>query len=127
MPKRDGVGAIDKVRNAYQAKRRKYVVKEWDNLEIYFDAITAEDMDSVKSRVQDPDSDYEQNVLMLIHNARDKEGKPLFVFGDKLTLMREADITVLQRAINFMWFSTPSLDEAREEIAENPTSDSDSV
>ena len=127
MPKRDGVGAIDKVRNAYQAKRRKYVVKEWDGLEMYFGPLTAEDMESVKSRVKDPDSDYEQNVLLLIHKARDKEGKPLFVYGDKLTLMKESDLVVLQQAINFMWSGVPSMDEAREEVAADPTSDSGSV
>jgi hypothetical protein len=119
--------AIDKVRSAYQARRRKHVVKEWDNLEMYFGPLTAEDMESVKTRVKDPDSDYEQNILLLIHKARDKEGKPLFAFGDKQVLMKESDLVVLQRAINFMWSGVPSLEEAREEVAENPTSDSDSV
>ena len=124
MPKRDGVGAIDKVRNAYQAKRRKYVVKEWDNLEIYFGPLTVDDMESVQSRVRNKDSQFELQVLMLIHKARDKDGKPLFVFGDKQVLMREADLVVLQDVVAFMWEGVPTPELALEQVEGNPTSDS---
>jgi hypothetical protein len=117
--------AIDSVRSAYQAKRRKLVVPEWDNLEMHFGPLTVADMESVKTRVKDPDSDYERNVLLLIHKARDAEGKALFAFGDKLVLMKEADLVVLQRAINFMWAGVGTLGEAREQIEEDPTSDSE--
>jgi hypothetical protein len=116
--------AIDSVRSAYQAKRRSLVVPEWDNLEMYFGPLTVDDMESVKSRVRDPESDYEQNILLLIHKARDKEGKPLFAFGDKKVLQGEANLVVLQRVINFMWEGVASIAEAEKELEVDPTSDS---
>jgi hypothetical protein len=61
---------------------------------------------------------------MLIHKARDKEGKALFAFGDKVVLQKEADLTVLQRVIAFMWEGVPTLELATEQVEGNPTSDS---
>jgi len=117
--------AIDRVRNAYQAKRRRIVIPEWDNMEIYFGPITIGDMESIESRVKNPDSNYERNLLLIIHKAQDKEGKALFGFGDKRVLEQEGDLTILQRLIVFMWEGVPGLEMARKIVEENPTSDSD--
>ena len=116
--------AIDSVRSAFQARRRKLVVPEWDNLEMYFGPLTVDDMESVQSRVRNPDSQFELQVLMLIHKARDVDGKALFAFGDKVVLMKEADLTILQRVIAFMWEGVPTLELATEQVEQNPISGS---
>jgi hypothetical protein len=125
MPKRNGTAPIDAVRRAYTQKRRKLVVPEWGNLEMYFGPLTVDDMESVNSRVKDESSAYERNVLLMIHKARDKEGSSLFNFGDKKVLEREADLLVMQRVINFIYEGVLDSDEAEEEVKGNPTSDSD--
>lgn len=117
--------AIDAVRSAYQAKRRSLVVPEWGDLEIYFGPLSIDDMESIERRVKDKDSRYERSVLLLIHKARDKEGKPLFEFGDKKVLEAEADVTVLNRIVAFMWEGVPDMDAARRELEGNPLSDSE--
>jgi hypothetical protein len=124
MPKRNGTAPIDAVRRAYTQKRRSIVVEEWGDLEMYFGPLTVEDMESIESRVRDPDSQYERNVILIIHKARDKDGGQLFNFGDKKILMAEADLTVLQRVIKFMWEGVLTLEDAKEEIEGNPISGS---
>lgn len=113
--------AIDKVRNAYQAKRRKITIGEWDNLDVYFGPITIGDMETIETRLKNPDSNYERNLLLIIHKAQDVDGKPLFGFGDKQNLEREADLTILQRLIVFMWEGVPGLEAAKKIVEENPT------
>ena len=125
MPKRNSTGPIDAVRKAYTAKRRKLVVPEWGDLEMYFGPLTVDDMESVNSRVRDEKSAYERNVLLMIHKARDRDGSSLFAFGDKKVLEREADLLVMQRVINFIYEGVLDSDEAVEEVGGNPTSTSD--
>jgi len=113
--------AIDRVRNAYQARRRKLVVPEWDNLELYFGPVVGEDMESIRHRLKDSDSLYEQAVLLVIHMAKDKEGKALFGMGDKRVLMQEAEVKVINRIAAFIWGSTPMTDaEADKELEDSP-------
>jgi hypothetical protein len=116
--------AIDRVRNAYQAKKRSIVIPEWDNLELWFGPITVDDMESIEARVKNQDSNYERNLLLIIHKATDADGKNLFNFGDRTYLEKQADLTVLQRIIVFLWEGVPGMDEAKELVRENPPSDS---
>lgn len=112
---------IDRVRNAYQAKRRKIVIPEWDDMELYFGPVTGADIESVRTRLKDDSSLYEQNVLLIIHMAVDKEGKALFGFGDKQIMMREAEAQIINRLATFIWGRTPATDEeADKEIEESP-------
>ena len=116
--------AIDRVRNAYQAKRRSIVVPEWENMELFFGPLTVDDMVSIESRVSSNGTgegeQYERSILMLIHKARTKEGTAVFHFGDKKVLMSEADLIVINRVIAFMSSDVPSLDEARKQVEADP-------
>ena len=116
--------AIDRVRNAYQAKRRSIVVPEWEDMELFFGPLTVEDMVSIESRLSTNGTgegeQYERSILMLIHKAKTKEGRAVFNFGDKKVLMSEADLVVINRVVAFMSSDVPSLAEAKEQVETDP-------
>lgn len=112
---------IDRVRNAYQGKRRSIVVPEWGNLELWFGPLTVEDMVSIDERVGGNGNLYERSIYMLIHKARTQQGEPIFAFGDVKVLKTEADIAIVNRIIAAMTTDVPTLEQADEAIATDPT------
>lgn len=119
--------AIDVIRQSTTDQRRSIVVSEWGGLEMFFSRLTSSDIASVGDR--DPKSPQERNLILLIHKARDREGRPLFQMGDLHYLMTEADWFVLQKVVTFMYESSygGDLERAVEVLRENPSSASASA
>ena len=119
--------AIDAVRQAQSAKQRKLVIKEWGDLEMWFGPITIADLEAIEKR--EPRSSHERNIILLIHKARDKDGKPLFQMGDLHYLKTEADWTILNPIFAFMFESVigaGDVEEAKSELGETKASAGDS-
>ena len=113
--------AIDKVRAAYNTSKRRFVVREFEDLELWFGRLTTADMQAVLAR--EPKDSYEQDLILLIHKAQDAEGKPAFQMGDVHYLKTEADYVVLRRIIAFMYDATALSDkEATQQIEQDPSS-----
>jgi len=113
--------AIDKVRSAYNVSKRKLVVPEFDDLELWFGRLTTSDMQAVLAR--EPKDSYEQDLHLLIHKAQDAEGKPAFQMGDLHYLKTEADYVVLRRVIAFMYDATALVEkEVTKQVEEDPSS-----
>jgi len=121
MPRKvtESVRPIDAVVEAFRAKRRQHEVPEW-GLTLYFGPITAYEMEEVGKRAKGK-GQFEQNIILLIYKARNAEGRPVFEMGDKEALKNEADLTVLQRLVNFMW---DGVSDAKERVEADPTSSS---
>lgn len=114
-----GLRPIDRVRQAYGGATRSLKIPEWEGMELFFGPLTTADMEAVEER--NPKNTYDRNIVLLIHKAKDSEGKPLFGMGDKTYLRVEGDFVVLQRIISFMFGTTFDLDAAKKEVEENPT------
>lgn len=113
--------AIDKIRASYNAAQRQLVVPEFDGLELFFSRLTTADMQAVLAR--EPKDSYEQDLVLLIHKAKDAEGKPAFQMGDLHYLKTEADYVVLRRIIGFMYEAAMLTEkEAKEQIETDPPS-----
>lgn len=112
--------AIDVIRRCSVEQRRSIKVPEWEGLELFFGKITVADMQAVEER--EPKTPQERNVILVIHKAQDKAGKPVFSFGDMHYLVTEADFVVLQRVWNFMFESAYTPAEAKEAIKTDPPS-----
>ena len=93
---------------------------EWDNMDLYFGPMTVADIEAIEER--DPKSGHERNLILLVHKAKNADGKPLFQMGDVHHLKTEADWIVLQRVFAFMFETALSPEEAREKIDSDPTS-----
>ena len=117
-----GHRAIDKVREAYSSDRKKMHVPEWD-LDLYLGPVTVDDMEAVDAR--DPKTPWDRNLILLVHMAKNENGKPLFQMGDIHVLKNETPFLVLQRIIGEMLSSVVEAAEAEAELEENPTSVSD--
>lgn len=118
-----GPRAIDAVRSSYSGQKHSIKVPEWNDLELFFAPITVEDMEFARERK--PESTLEQSLLLLIHMAKDAAGAPLFQMGDMHYLKTEADFTILNRVISFMWAGADSIEDAEEELEKNQVSASD--
>lgn len=120
--------AIDRVRSAFHATRDKMLVPEWSTpeepFELFYTPITAADDEAVEAR--EPKSTAERHVLFFIIKARDEHGKPLFEFGDKYTLLTEAEYSVVLRCVTAMYSLTGvrTLEEAKKNSGLIPPSTS---
>lgn len=117
--------AIDKIRAASVLERRKLVVKEWGDLEVYIRKITVRDVQAVRALA--PDEADVQNVHLLCRVAQDQAGQPLFQSGDVDYLLNEADYNVVAQMIAFIFVAAyPTLEAAvtdqRKVIESDPTS-----
>lgn len=113
--------AIDKIRAAYNTARRRILVPEFEELELFFGRLTTSDMQAVLGR--EPKDSYEQDLILLIHKAQDAEGKPAFQMGDLHYLKTEADYVVLRRIIAFMYDTTAlSEKEVTKQVEQDPSS-----
>ena len=101
-------------------ERRCITIAEWDDLDLWFGPVTTVSMEQVDAR--DPKNNLERSLLMLVTMATDEGGKPLFEFGDIHTLKTTTEFAVLQRVFDFMLSSWMEKAEAKNRIAEDPTS-----
>lgn len=115
--------AVDIVLAHSKEERRAIVVPEWDNLELWFGKITVSDLQTVAGL--DPRDVHERNLMLLCLKAQDKEGNKLFALGDSPLLKREADWSILQNVVEFMYRKIlSSKEEAAKKLEEDPTSGS---
>lgn len=113
---------IDIIRRCSALDRRKMTIPEWDNLDLYFGKITVADWDTVEAR--NPETNMDRNILLIITKAKLEDGSPAFSMADRHQIRAEADLTVLQSVINFMYASAyNSLEEAEEAVKTDPFSD----
>lgn len=112
------IRAIDRARSAWTATRDMVEVPEWADdsgtpLEVFFTRLTAADHEAVRAR--EPKTDADTNVLLLIHKARDEQGKNLFEFGDRHMLLAEVEYAIILRVIGAMLRGRQiaSVDEAK--------------
>jgi len=122
------VRTIDRLRTHYNAQRRSIVVKELGGLEVFFTPISAYEVDEVARRIKARGAkagDFDRNLYLVIFKAKDSEGRELFSMGDFDALKKEADITVLQEIIAFMWADVSAPEKAKEEIKADPIVASD--
>ncbi len=122
-----GRRAVDVIRKRYMGERRCLIVQEWfdedlypDGLEMWFPPITGNLMQEVEAR--DPTNNFERQLVLMLLNATDKGGKPLFEMGDKDALMKSGEWSVLQRVFEFMLAPWITKEEATEMIERDPTS-----
>lgn len=115
---------IDLIRQAFSTKMTSIEIPEWPDengkpLVFYFGPMTAADMD-VLGQVFDKESNIPQidrDLILLVHKARDADGKPMFLDVDKTYLKTSTFVTVLRRLLNFMWIGPAvSVEEAKDEI-----------
>jgi hypothetical protein len=116
--------AIDRARTAFHATRDMVTVPEWPDaegtpLEVYFTRLSAADVEAVRAREPKTDSDY--NVLLLINKAKDEQGKNLFEFGDRMSLLHDVEYAVLLKIIGAMTgLGQPqTVDEAKRVLGED--------
>jgi len=127
LASRRGMKAVDLVRKRYMGERRCLVVKEWvdeefypDGLEMWFPPITMNTMQEVEAR--DPKDNLERQLLLMVLNAVDEGGKPLFNTGDTHALRNETEYAILQRIFDFMLSSWVTKEDAVKMVADDPTS-----
>lgn len=114
--------AIDRVRAAFTMKPWRLSVEEWPNedgtpMVVTFLPLTMKDLEIIREGKDSDSSKLAEQVRLLIHKARDENGKPLFLAGDFHFLMSEARATVIQKIVNFMYTcGALSVDEAREAV-----------
>jgi hypothetical protein len=116
---------IDIVRRQRQATRRELRIPEWENQRLFFSRLTVNDMETVGAR--DSKSTLDRNLHLVIVKAELEDGTPAFQTGDLPLLKREADFTVVQRIIDFMFAAAsglPGSEEEADRIAQDPISGS---
>jgi len=113
--------AVDQIRHFSARDRQSITIPEWGDLTFYFTKLTVNDWEGVSER--DPKTPLERNMLLLALKAQGEDGKPVFQMGDMHALRSEADFTVVQRLITFMFQSSmPSVAAATEKLEADPTS-----
>lgn len=125
MPEETDVGRpIDVIRRCSSLNNREIVVPEWDGMKLYFGKMTGANWDSVDAR--SPKTDMDRHLLFLIMMAKQEDGTPAFQTGDKQYLVNEAELSVLQRVIAFMYEgSYKDVAQAEDAIEGNQPSGSD--
>lgn len=92
--------AIDRIASHFDSlAKRKIIVPEWGDLEIYATPMTLADRSQIYRGV-DSDDGHTPLVRVLIIKARDAEGRPLFSIADQPKLMNRADPVVVVRVAN---------------------------
>ena len=113
--------AIDKVVAAYEnTPKRSVVVPEWGGMEVFFNPVTVADMKAVEA--QNPKTEYDHNLYLIIRKAKDAEGKGLFQPGDKSKLESRVDMAALIRLVQALSSRIPKAEgEAKKAIEADPT------
>jgi len=118
---------IDKIRRATRDRRRSIEIEAWD-LTLYFGPLTTSDVEAVDAAMEDDGRDpqshsQERRIRLLIEKAELEDGSPAFRPGDRHYLYNEADYTLLNQVVAFMYQSAvSSVDEAVGKSRMTPTS-----
>lgn len=128
------VRAIERIRRAYPTAPQRLVVPEFPDdagnpLEIFYWPKTGRDEQTIDAR--EPKDQAEKMVLTLILKAMDDQGKPLFQWGEARMLLQYMSHEVLARLYLVIIGvrpngTTPTLDEVKQDIQQDPTCNSDS-
>lgn len=116
-----GERLIDRIVATAVTERRKITVPEW-GVDIYFEPLTKAQLEGAMPK-NGARSLQTQSLLLLVHTAKDADGKRLFRMEDVELLRQKADLNVLTRVEAFMWGTlTPTVEQAEAELKENPPS-----
>lgn len=123
MSEANGKRLIDKIVAKAPSERRKIHVPEWE-VDIYFPPLTKVQLEAATAKAGNR-STSTQSLMLLAHTAQDEAGQRLFQMEDIELLRQKADLNVLTRVEQFMWATViPSVEEAEEDLKENPRSSS---
>jgi len=89
--------AVDLLRNKFGVSQLyKHDVKQDDEiiLTIYWHPLTIAERESIQKKSSDDINDYA--LQMMIEKALDEDGKRIFQDGDKASLRREVELSVLE-------------------------------
>lgn len=81
----------------------------------YVSPLTASDVDWVDERSGDDDTAAQKTILQLIRKARDEEGLPIFVTGDKAALYDQLHLNILGK-VNVALVKVTTWKEAKEKV-----------
>lgn len=123
MSEANGKRLIDRIVATAPSERRKIHVPEWE-VDIYFPPLTKVQLEAATAKAGNR-SISTQSLMLLAHTAQDEAGQRLFQMEDIELLRQKADLNVLTRVEQFMWGTViPSVEEAEEDLKENPHSSS---
>ena len=89
--------AVDLLRNKFGVSQLyKHDVKQNDEiiLTVYWHPLTIAERESIQKKSSDDVNDYA--LQMMIEKALDEDGKRIFQDGDKASLRREIEVTILE-------------------------------
>jgi len=89
--------AVDLLRNKFGVSQLyKHDVKQNDEiiLTVYWHPLTIAERESIQKKSSDDVNDYA--LQMMIEKALDEDGKKIFQDGDKASLRREIEVTILE-------------------------------
>ena len=89
--------AVDLLRNKFGVSQLyKHDVKQDDEviLSVYWHPLTIAERESIQKKSSDDVNDYA--LQMMIEKALDEDGKRIFQDGDKASLRREIEVTILE-------------------------------
>jgi len=89
--------AVDLLRNKFGVSQLyKHDVKQNDEiiLTVYWHPLTIAERESIQKKSSDDVNDYA--LQMMIEKALDKDGKRIFQDGDKASLRREVEVSILE-------------------------------
>lgn len=103
---------IEKAIAHFSAKEiRSFYIKEWDET-VYAKNLTLQDKASWLKKAGNDTHEY--MLYAVIHGLTDKEGKPVWDLGDKVTLSRAVDPDIVGELASFVLNSAGATDEERE-------------
>ena len=89
--------AVDLLRNKFGVSQLyKHDIKQDDEiiLTVYWHPLTIAERESIQKKSSDDVNDYA--LQMMIEKALDKDGKRIFQDGDKASLRREVEVSILE-------------------------------
>ena len=89
--------AVDLLRNKFGVSQLyKHDIKQNDEviLTVYWHPLTIAERESIQKKSSDDVNDYA--LQMMIEKALDEDGKRIFQDGDKASLRREIEVTILE-------------------------------
>ena len=107
-------GTIDNVKAHFAALDiRKLSVEEWGSdgepLVIYAKPLTLEISNKLQKLARN--NDMELMALVIIHCSLDGEGNRIFDLTDKVTLMKKADVKVINRVATWLFESEETVED----------------
>lgn len=117
---------IERIIAQFPTERRKLHVPEWE-VDLYFAPLTKAEIEAAVPKNGAGQSNERQSLYLLVHMARDADGKPVFAERDIDALRERTDLHVLTRVEAFMWGTQlPTVKDAKAELKNAPSSGTDS-